>query len=214
MDLPNFRVERVSRHQDGKAGDGQANGDAALVRSARRGDLAAFDVLVERYQRRATALAYRLLNHRDEAMEVTQDAFLKAFEKLATLWKADRFGPWLLRIVSNLALNFRRSRSSRLAASLDDALAGSSELRRPTTGHRLAEEHGEEDGALPEELRGVIGAALEQLPEKQRLALVLFSVEGMPQKEVAEVLECSIELVKWNVFQARKKLRDLLQEYL
>jgi len=52
------------------------------------------------------------------------------------------------------------------------------------------------------------------LPDKQRLALVLFSIEGLPQKEVADLLECTVELVKWNVFQARKKLREMLAEYL
>ena len=57
-------------------------------------------------------------------------------------------------------------------------------------------------------------AAIAELPEKQRLALVLFSIEGLPQKEVAEILECSLELVKWNVFQARKHLREQLAEYL
>ena len=97
---------------------------------------------------------------------------------------------------------------------LDDALVASAEVRRPANGLKLTEERDEEDGALPEELRGEIGKALERLPDKQRLALVLFSVEGMPQKEVAEVLECSVELVKWNVFQARKKLKDWLHEYL
>ena len=73
---------------------------------------------------------------------------------------------------------------------------------------------GESGGLLPAELKQAISEAMEQLPEKQRLALILFSVEGLPQKEVAEVLDCSVELVKWNVFQARKKLRVLLKEHL
>jgi RNA polymerase sigma-70 factor (ECF subfamily) len=59
-----------------------------------------------------------------------------------------------------------------------------------------------------------VSRAMETLPEKQRLSLILFSIEGMPQKDVAEILDCSLELVKWNVFQARKKLKELLEEYL
>ena len=138
--------------------------DADLVQRTRQGDSDAFAALVRMYQRRAVSVAYRLLGNIEDAGDVSQDAFVRAYRCLDQLDDPARFGPWLLKVVSNLALNFRRSRSSRLAASLDDALAGSTELRRPTTGHRLTEEHGEEGGALPEELRGVIGAALEQLP--------------------------------------------------
>lgn len=64
------------------------------------------------------------------------------------------------------------------------------------------------------ETQDAITAAIEQLPEKQRMALILFAIEGIPQKEVAEILECSIEAVKWNVFQARKTLKESLSEFL
>jgi len=70
------------------------------------------------------------------------------------------------------------------------------------------------ESPLSGELGGAVGEAIGRLPEKQRLALILFSIEGLPQKEVAEILECSVELVKWNVFQARKTLRKTLAGYL
>ena len=184
-----------------------------LVRRAQGGDSAAFADLVRMYQRRAVSLAYRLIGNIEDAADVSQDAFVRAYRYLGQLDDPARFGPWLLKVVSNLALNYRRSRKSRLAASLDDSPTAPTEIRRPSTGRILTDEQGDDGGPLPE-LHGVISAALEQLPEKQRLALVLFSIEVMPQKEVAEILECSIELVKWNVFQARKKLKGLLQEYL
>ena len=119
-----------------------------------------------------------------------------------------------MRVVSNLSLNYRRSRAGRSAGSLDDALACSAPMRRPATGLRMTPPEGEASEALSDELHGAVGSALERLPDKQRLALILFSVEGLPQKEVAEILECSVELVKWNVFQARKKLRGLLEAHL
>ena len=84
----------------------------------------------------------------------------------------------------------------------------------PGSGRRLTVNAEADDGPLPAELERAIDAAMEQLPEKQRLTLILFSVEGLPQKEVAEILECSVELVKWNVFQARKKLKELLGDYV
>lgn len=175
---------------------------------AQAGDAQAFSELVRLYQRRTVSAAYRLLGNLEDASDVAQDAFVRAFRSLGQLENPARFGPWLMRVVSNLALNYRRSRKLRSAASLDDPdfAGGQAALR-------LADRAGE-DGALPVELHAAVSAALEQLPEKQRLALILFSVEGMPQKDVAEVLECSIELVKWNVFQARKKLRESLAEHL
>ena len=194
--------------------DESAASEMNLVRRAQGGDADAFADLVRLYQRRAVSVAYRLVGNVEDASDVSQDAFVRAFRCLDQLDDPARFGPWLMRIVSNQALNFRRSRSSRAAASLDDMIGDPGEARRPATGMKLATDEGDETGPLPVELHDVISQALATLPDKQRLALVLFSVEGMPQKEVAEVLECSIELVKWNVFQARKKLKDLLQEYL
>lgn len=185
-----------------------------LVRRAQRGESSAFAELVRLYQRRAVSVSYRLLGNIEDAGDVSQDAFVRAYRGLAQLEDPSRFGPWLMRIVTNLALNYRRSRKLKSASSLDSVELISAEARNPASGRRLTASPGDAEGPLPEELHRAIDAALERLPEKQRLALILFSVEGMPQKEVAEILACSIELVKWNVFQARKKLRELLQEFL
>ena len=89
------------------------------------------------------------------------------------------------------------------------------EWRNPTTGRTLIRRpEDDENGPLPAEMQSAVSDAIATLPDKQRLALILFSVEGMRQKEVAEILECSVELVKWNVFQARQKLKTLLEEFL
>ena len=191
--------------------DSDSPADQVLVRAVLRGELSAFDRLVERYQRRAVAVAYRLLNNREDALEVTQDALLKAYDKLGTLSQPERFGSWLLRIVSNLALNRRRSRALRKAASLDgdNQDRERSELNLPDTG---VAEPGEVVSG--DELGEKLARLISQLPEMQRQALVLFSIEKMPQKDVAEVLGCSVEAVKWHVFTARKKLKDQLQDYL
>lgn len=194
--------------------DPSKSAEINLVRRAQGGESDAFADLVRMYQRRAVSVAYRLLGNIEDAGDVSQEAFIRAYRSLGQLDDPGRFGSWLLKVVTNQALNFRRSRKSRTGVSLDDTHTASADIRRPSTGRKLTEDHGDDDGSLPDELHGIIGDALERLPEKQRLALVLFSVEGMPQKEVAEILECSIELVKWNVFQARKKLKELLEPYL
>lgn len=188
--------------------------DADLVRRAREGDSEAFAELVKLYQRRTVSVAYRLLGNIEDASDVSQEAFIRAYRHLGQLEDPARFGGWLLRVVSNLALNYRRGRKGRAAASLDESLADSETARIPGATLRTTEASDRAPGPAADELQTAISQAMERLPDKQRIALVLFSVEGMPQKEVAEILQCSVELVKWNVFQARMKLKEMLKEHL
>jgi RNA polymerase sigma-70 factor (ECF subfamily) len=190
--------------------------DGQFVAKTLAGDRKAFDELIRRYQRQAVAVSYRLLGNSHDALEVTQDAFLKAYSSLASLQKAEAFGGWLMRIVSNLSLNYRRSRKTRAQLPLDDLLgpadaqhtdaAGGSEWMA-SSGDPVRRLESQEMGRRLQE-------ALNQLPEKQRQAIVMFTIEQMPQKEVAEALKCSVEAVKWHVFQGRKKLKEMLKEHL
>jgi RNA polymerase sigma-70 factor (ECF subfamily) len=191
--------------------------DIPLVTAAQAGDRNAFDQLIRKYQRQAVAVSYKLLGNTNDALEVTQDAFLKAYTSLKTLEKPGAFGGWLMRIVSNLSLNYRRSRKTRQSVPLADVLepqgggtteshGGGSEWMSTSTDpvHGL---EGKELGAKLKE-------ALAKLPEKQRLAIIMFTIDEMPQKQVAESLGCSVEAVKWHVFQGRKKLKELLKDVL
>jgi RNA polymerase sigma-70 factor (ECF subfamily) len=196
--------------------DPAAPSDGTLVEQVLGGRRQAFDELIRRYQRQAVAVSYRLLGSNHDAQEVTQDAFLKAFSSLATLQKPEAFGGWLMRIVSNLSLNYRRSRKTRSQLPLDDLL-GSTEGGQSdaATGSDWMAQSGDPVRRLEsEEMGRRLQKAMQELPEKQRLAITLFAIEGRPQKEVAETLECSVEAVKWHVFQGRKKLKDLLKGYL
>ncbi len=185
--------------------------DAEAVSGTLAGDLRAFDSLIEAYQRRAVAVAYRLLGNINDAMDVCQDAYVRAFRSLESLEDPRKFGSWLMRIVSNLALNYRRDRRPTLSLATGDDERGIGEdaLADSSGGASL-----NEGSMQSNETQDAITAAIEQLPEKQRMALILFAIEGIPQKEVAEILECSIEAVKWNVFQARKTLKESLSEFL
>lgn len=193
-----------------------AQEDARLVASVLAGHAADYDELVRRYQRRAVAVAYRMLGNVHDAADVAQDAFLRGYNGLSKLTDPLRFGPWVMRIVSNLALNFRRSRHSGVRGStvvLDDVLETPGGFRL-TTGESYADADPATEDDTGGEVRNAVGQAIDRLPEKQRMALILYCIEGLPQKEVAEILECSVELVKWNVFQARKTLRDELADLM
>jgi RNA polymerase sigma-70 factor (ECF subfamily) len=177
------------------------------------GDRAAFDLLIGRYQRQAVAVAYRLLGNSHDAMEVTQDAFLKAFSSLSTLQKPGAFGGWLMRIVSNLSLNFRRGRKTRTHVSLETADTSSADTTAAASDYTA--QGGDPLHRLEsEEMGRHLQEAMAKLPEKQRLALIMFTMEELPQKQVAEALNCSVEAVKWHVFQGRKRLRELLKDVM
>jgi len=187
--------------------------EARWVASAKAGDSVAFGRLVRQYQRRAVGVAYRFLGNSADAADVAQEAFIRSHSRLDQLDDDARFGPWLMRIVANLALNYRRKRSSTAAVTLQVGMESGlvpSRLGGQTPSRWEDAEHDELSG----ELKQAVDQAIAQLPEKQAATLILFSVEGMPQKEVARILDCSVELVKWNVFQARKKLKEMLSDFL
>jgi len=185
------------------------------VLAAKKGDRAAFDRLIELYQRQAVAVAARLLNNMDDALEATQDAFVRAFQALDQLQEPGRFKAWLMRIVTNQALNYRRSRSRHRHVSLSDSYGsdegeGADSLDRQLPGLELSAL----EMLSADELKGQIHEAIEALPENLKTALLLFCVEKLPQKEIADIMECSVQSVKWNVFEARNRLRKHLKDML
>jgi RNA polymerase sigma-70 factor (ECF subfamily) len=196
---------------------GTGSNDEPTVRAAAAGDRSAFDTLVRKYQAQAVAVSYRLLGNRSDAVEIVQDAFLKAYKSLSTLERPGAFGGWLMRIVSNLSLNRRRGRSLRRGSSLDDDEGNPIDAEGATSIGGEALGGGSTDpsrAAMGHELGEKLQAALNELPEKQRLAILMFTIEQMPQKDVAEALGCSVEAVKWHVFQGRKRLREALKELI
>lgn len=186
--------------------------DGNLVQRTLAGCRPAFDDLIRRYQRQAVAVSYRLLGSTQDALEVTQDAFLKAFVNLASLQKPEAFGGWLMRIVSNLSLNFRRARKPRRQLSLDYLLASTN--NNPANDDPSADRADPVHQLASAEMGRRLRQALRELPDRQRCAVILFTIEQLPQKQVAQTLGCSIEAVKWHVFQARKKLKEILRDYL
>ena len=133
-------------------------------------------------------MAFRLLSNMDDAMEVTQDAFLQAYDKLETLSKPERFGPWLMRITGNLALNRRRWRSLRKAASLEgmadsDEERGDMQLSDPSAVRP-------DQAASAEDVKTIMADVIAELPEMQRQALMMFCIDQLPQKEIAQTLGC------------------------
>src|SRR5262249_16307140 len=148
--------------------------DGQLVQQVLAGQRKGFDELVNRYQRQAVAVSYRLLGNTQDAMEVTQDAFLKAFTSLDSLQKPEAFGGWLMGMVWNVSLNYRRSRKIRQQLPLDDALGPThSDAQESAGGGSEWMSRGDDPVHALEsrEMGAKLKEALNQLPEKQRLAI-------------------------------------------
>ncbi len=190
----------------------EAADDARLVGLVLDGEGDAFNALVRKHQRQAVAVAYRVLGNSDDAADIAQDALLRAYRNLGQLSDPYRFRAWMLRIVTNLSLNRRRAKKVSAAGELDETRDSTDQIRAPdgsVYARPTARERTQAD-----ELGEAVRAAIATLPDKQRLSLVLSSIENVPQKEIAEILNCTVELVKWNVFQARKALKELLTDYM
>jgi len=170
--------------------------DAELVAVAQGGDRAAFGELVERYGPAARRVARAVLRHPEDADDAAQDGFFSAWRHLDSYDPRRPFGPWLLRIVVNAAQDLRRRRAVRETDPLSPALSAGS-----ISPEAVAER---------EELRGRMGNALAELPERQRLAVVLFDAEGFSHAEIAELLEIPVGTVRSDVFHARRALRSRL----
>jgi len=179
--------------------------DEALVERFRRGDDSAFEVIVERYQSKVYAIAYRMTRNREDAMDIAQEVFIKAHRGIAR-WRPLRgFQHWLYRIATNMTIDVLRKRQRRAAVivdsedfSMDRGVAAPASSEDPVRNLAI------------EELGGRIGAAIETLPERQRATVVLRYYEDLSIKEIAAVIGCTEGTVKTHLFRATGKLRNLL----
>jgi RNA polymerase sigma-70 factor (ECF subfamily) len=180
--------------------------EASLIATARQGNVNAFNELVLAYQQQVYNLAYRILGDPAAAADVTQDAFISAFQNLAR-FRGGSFKSYLLRIVSNGCYDELRRRKRRPATSLEE-FAEMDEEANPMliNGHEGPEEYAER-----QEMARVLQAGLELLPSDQRITLALSDVQGLSYQEIAQLMEASLGTVKSRLARARGKLRDYLQ---
>jgi len=172
----------------------------ALVARARRGDVAAFEALVRRYEARVRSIAYRVTGSDADADDVAQEAFVKAFRGLAAYAGRSEFYTWLYRITINTALNLRRKGRRRQEGEA-----------APPTPDAVPTPEAEVAGRRRRE---AIAAAVAQLSDPLRAALVLVAMEGLTYREAGEVLGVAEGTVAWRVHEARKKLKRSLGHML
>jgi RNA polymerase sigma-70 factor, ECF subfamily len=187
-----------------------ATDDLALVHSCKSGDVAAFEELVKRYDRKLFRIAQHVTHNREDAEDVVQEALLKAFQHLGQFREDAKFSTWLIRIVLNQALMMPRKRQPLREVSIDQDFQS-------------------EDGNLPidvadwapnpeglyraVELRAILRNTLQELGPGLRVVFVLRDIEGLSLEQTAEALELSIAAVKARSIRARLQLRERLSKY-
>jgi RNA polymerase sigma-70 factor (ECF subfamily) len=182
-----------------------------LVRRARRGDLPAYDELVKRYQERIYATIYHMTSNHDDANDLAQDAFIKAFQALKSFKGGSSFYTWLYRIAVNKTINFLKQRKNRVHMSLND-LDFNTE-NNPDLVALISDKTPRREAGLSE-LQEKLNAALLRLSEPHRLVVVLHDVQGQSHEEIAKIMDCNIGTVRSRLFYARQQLQSYLADYL
>ena len=183
----------------------------AMVRRAQKGDLPAYDELVRRYQQRIYATVYHMTSNHEDANDLAQEAFIKAFQALKTFKGGSSFYTWVYRIAVNKTLNFLKQRKNRTAMSLND-LDFSAE-NDPDLVALISEKTPRRDAVLGE-LQQKLNEAMQQLSEPHRLVVTLHDVQGLAHDEIAEIMECNVGTVRSRLFYARQQLQGYLVDYL
>jgi RNA polymerase sigma-70 factor (ECF subfamily) len=179
--------------------------DQALVERSQGGDLAAFEALVEKYRQRVWRLAFNVLRDREEAWDVAQEAFVRAWQALKNFRGQSAFYTWLFRITMNVASDRLRQRGARGRAFGTERI-GEEEMERTMPDTELTPD----ERAVRVEQRARIDKALATLPEHHRTIIMLSDLEGLSYREIADVLEIPMGTVMSRLHNARKKLRDVL----
>jgi len=190
---------------------GGAGADAELVRRTLDGDHEAYRTLVNAYQNKVYGIAYGVVHNREDALDIAQEAFIKAFNKLRGFRGSSTFYTWLYRITVNLAIDHARKKKHMVIVDYDDRTL---EQAPPESGPRASRETNPLEVLKREELNETIMSAIMELPEEQRATVVLREIEDLSYAEIASVLGCSIGTVMSRLHYGRKKLRQKLSGYL
>ncbi|HWW00035.1 MAG TPA: sigma-70 family RNA polymerase sigma factor [Candidatus Acidoferrum sp.] len=185
--------------------------EMVLVKRAKQGDLSAYDDLVRRYQERIYATVYHMTANHEDANDLAQDAFIKAFQALKSFKGGSSFYTWVYRIAVNKTINFLKQRKNKAQMSLDD-LDFNAE-HDPDFIALISDKTPRREVSLAE-LQEKLNAALQKLSEPHRLVVTLHDVQGLSHEEIAEIMDCNIGTVRSRLFYARQQLQAYLSDYL
>jgi len=190
----------------------EADSDVSIVRQVQAGDVAAFDQLVVKYRERLYSVVYHLTSNRDDAANLTQDSFIKAFQSINRFQGQSSFFTWLYRIAVNSALTHLRKHRLRTFFSFekvdeDDRIAAE-------VINALTDATGADRGTFAKELQEKLNEAMQKLSINHRTVITLFEIDGLSHQEIAEVMNCSVGTVRSRLHYAKQLLQSELQPYI
>jgi RNA polymerase sigma-70 factor, ECF subfamily len=183
-------------------------GDEQLVARAQSGDRAAFEELVERHKQKAYRIAFDFARDREEAKDLSQDAFLKAYTNIRNFDGRSGFYTWFYRILVNVCLDYKRRQQRTAAEEFNEGMESQVEPSH-VTAHSTSPDH----EVLARQISRKIGAALNALPPKQRMAFILRNNQGLSIREIAEMMQTAEGTVKVHLHRAVTALRRDLAEF-
>lgn len=184
--------------------------DEELIRRVQQGEVAAFEELVRRYERKVYNIAYRLLGNEEDATEALQDTFLRAYRYIPGFKFKSSFYTWLYRIATNVSLTKLRRRKKTTTVSLDEPVKNTDDLMFDIPDNHTTPE----EAFAQKRLRERLQAAIEKLPAELRAVVVLRDLEGLSNEEVSKTLGLSVPAVKARLHRGRIALREKMARYL
>jgi RNA polymerase sigma-70 factor (ECF subfamily) len=191
--------------------EASVDSDQVLVSRVQNGDVAAFDVLVRKYRERLYGIIYNLTSNREDAADLTQESFIKAFSSINRFQGKSAFFTWLYRIGVNTTLSHLKRNRFRRFFSLENIQEEGSNAQVLET---LAAKHKSEKGALLSELQEKLNEAMQKLSPKHRTVVVLFEIEGLSHQEIADIAGCSVGTVRSRLHYAKQQLQADLKHFL
>jgi RNA polymerase sigma-70 factor (ECF subfamily) len=195
----------------GKTDPEAAKAEVVLVEKARSGDLRAYDELVQRYQERIYGTIYHMTSNHEDANDLAQETFIKAFQALKSFKGGSSFYTWIYRIAVNKTINFLKQRKNRQGMSLND-LDFNAE-NDPDLVALVSHKTPRRDAGLAE-LQKKLNEAMGRLSDDHRLVVTLHDVQGVPHEEIAQIMDCNVGTVRSRLFYARQQLQGYLADYL
>ena len=184
-----------------------SSNEQILLERSKAGDIAAFEMLIEAYQKKIFNLAFRMIGNYDDAGDLAQEALIRIFKSISNFKEQSSLSTWIYRITTNVCLDEIRKKKNRKVLSLDEEIhAEDGDMQRQIMS----------DDPLPDELmekeefRQIISSAIESLPEDQKLVTTLRDIQGLSYDEIARVLDCPAGTVKSRINRARFALKNVL----
>ncbi len=190
----------------------EADADIGIVRAVQEGDVAAFDQLILKYRERLFGVIYNMTSNREDASDLTQDAFIKAFQSINRFQGQSSFFTWLYRIAINSTLTHLRKNRLRTFFSLEKV--DEEDRQSAEVIEALTDKTGAERDVFVHELQEKLNEAMQKLSIKHRTVVTLFEIDGLSHQEIAEVMNCSVGTVRSRLHYAKQLLQAELQPYI